>query len=118
MARQKKTSKVVEAANTRAASLAAIDVNLDLGNGLTLAAYSAATDEVQTKLDDYNTLLSQVDAAQNLFESAEGDLGELSARMLAAVGVKFTKESDEYEKAGGTKSSERKVAVRKAKPTT
>ena len=118
MARQKKTSKVIEAANTRSASLAAIDENLDLGNGLTLAAYDTATDGVQKKLDEYNTLLSQVDAAQNLFESAEEDLAALSSRMLAAVGVKFGKDSDEYEKAGGTKTSERKAPVRKAKPTT
>jgi len=115
MARQKKTSKVIEAANTRAASLASIDAALDLGNDLTLAAYKAAIKATQDKLDDYNTKLSEADAAQNAFELAEGDLGDLSARMLAGVGVKYTKDSDEYEKAGGTKTSERKAPVRKPK---
>jgi hypothetical protein len=38
--------------------------------------------------------------------------------MLAGVSSKFGKNSDEYEKAGGTKKSERKKPVRKPKPTT
>ena len=39
--------------------------------------------------------------------------------MLAAVGVEYGKNSTEYELAGGTRKSERKAPVRKAKtPTT
>jgi hypothetical protein len=34
--------------------------------------------------------------------------------MLAAVGVKYGKDSSEYEKAGGTRTSERKAPLRKA----
>jgi len=113
MARQKKTAKIIEAANTRAASLASIDANLNLGNGLTLAADATAITAAQKKLDDYNTALSAADAAQNVFEAGEETSANLSERMLAAVGVKFTKDSDEYEKAGGTKKSERKAPVRK-----
>jgi hypothetical protein len=36
--------------------------------------------------------------------------------MLAGVASKFGKNSDEYEKAGGKKKSERKGPVRKPKP--
>ena len=38
--------------------------------------------------------------------------------MLAAVGVEYGKNSTEYELAGGTRKSERKAPVRKAKTTT
>jgi hypothetical protein len=114
MARQKKTSKIIEGANTRSASLASIDPALDLGNGLTLAAYDTAIAAAQKKLDSYNTALSDADAAKNVFEKAEKGIADLSERMLSGVGTKFTKDSDEYEQAGGTKKSERKKPMRKA----
>ncbi|MDF3057635.1 MAG: hypothetical protein K0R17_1850 [Rariglobus sp.] len=44
----------------------------------------------------------------NDLESAEKTLDDLSSRMLAGVGVKYGKNSDEYEKAGGTRPDERK----------
>ena len=37
--------------------------------------------------------------------------------MLAAVGVKYGKDSTEYEQAGGTRTSERKSPSRKSSPT-
>jgi hypothetical protein len=38
--------------------------------------------------------------------------------MLAGVGSKYGKDSNEYEKAGGTRTSERKPPLRKKKPPT
>ena len=58
----------------------------------------------------------QVDDALNLFGKAEDDLSVLSGRMLAGAGVKFGKDSSEYEKAGGTRTSEIKRAPRTPKP--
>jgi hypothetical protein len=113
MARQKKTSVIIKNANTRASALASIDANLDLGNGLTLAGYNTAIAASEAKLADYNTKLSGVDAALNVFQSSEGDLADLSDRMLAGVGSKFGKDSDQYEQAGGTKKSERAKSVKK-----
>ena len=43
------------------------------------------------------------------------DLG--NSLTLAAVGVKYGKDSDKYEQAGGTKTSERKVSPRRPKRT-
>ena len=110
----KKTSKIIESANTRAASLASIDPALDLGNGLTLGGYKGSITTAQSELDAYNQLLSDVDEALNTFQKAEATLTDLSERMLAGVGVRFGKDSDQYEMAGGTKKSERKAPVRKA----
>jgi len=53
-------------------------------------------------------LLSQSDEAKNQFEAAERLVRDMSERMLAGVAARFGKDSDAYEKAGGTRKSERK----------
>src|SRR5436853_208929 len=65
MALMKKTSKSIEKAQQRAAALASIDPNLDLGNGLTLADYVADIEGTQGTLDDLNRLKSEHDAASS-----------------------------------------------------
>ncbi len=118
MARQKKLSPFLEGAQQRLAALSSIDPTLDLGTGLTLAAYRAEVVSVQAKQDAYNTLLSQVDQSYNEFQAAEKSIRDLSERMLAGVASKYGKDSSEYEMAGGTRKSERKRPTRKMPPTT
>ena len=118
MARPKRTSAIHKFAVTRAAALKSISATLDLGEGLTLAEYQAAIDGLKAKNDNYNTKLSELDGLLNELEADEKAVEDLSSRMLAGVGVKFTKESNEYEKAGGTRKSERKKPVRKPKAVT
>ena len=112
MARRKRTSPAVDRASTRSSALESVDANLDLGNNLTLAAYNTAISNTDDLLSEYNTKLSELDGLLNKLETAEAKLDELSGRMLAAVGVKYGKDSDEYEKAGGTRTSERKSSAR------
>lgn len=116
MARRKRSSPSVDAAEPRAAALESIDPALDLGNTLTLVAYKAAITTTNAKLSTYNTRLSELDGMLNDLQASEKNLDELSARMLAGVGVKFGKNSDEYEKAGGTRTDERKPIRRKPAP--
>jgi len=118
MARRKRTSPSITAAEKRAVGLASIDSKLDLGNGNTLAAFNKKIADTQALLDDYNTKLGELDSAQNDLEKAEGELDQMNSTMLSAVGVVYTKDSNEYEKAGGTRASERKRPVRKAKEKT
>jgi hypothetical protein len=117
MARRKRTSPSIEAAKARSNGLKSIDEALDLGNNLTLAAFDAAISDVEKDLNDYNQLLSDLDAALNRLNQSEAALDTLSSRMLSATGVKFGKDSTEYEQAGGTRTSERKAPARKAKKT-
>lgn len=116
MAFKRKTSQVIADAQQRAANLKAIDPNLDLGNGLTAADYESQIAASQQQLDAYNAQLAKADAAGNDFRSVEKELRGLSARMLAAVGVKYGKDSNEYEMAGGTRSSEIKRKKKPKKP--
>lgn len=118
MARRKRTSDALTRAQTRSASLKSIADPLDLGNGLTTETYDAAIAATEGLLNSYNTKLSEIDGLQNQLDQSETELDDLSTRMLAAAGVKFGKDSDEYEKAGGTKTSERArpARTRAAKP--
>ena len=113
MSRKKKTSKIIENANVRLSSIKSIDVNLDLGNGITVVVYEALIIEVKEFLDDYNTTLSTVDVKANLYEAREKDLQEFNERVLISVAAKYGKNSDEYEQAGGVKKSERKKPTKK-----
>jgi hypothetical protein len=63
--------------------------------------------------ENFNTLLSQVDGAYNGFLAEEASLRDLSERMLAGVAAVYGKDSDQYEKAGGVRKSERKRPVHK-----
>ena len=113
MAYQRKSSRVIADAQERSADLRAIDPELDLGNNLTVAAYDTKIAEVQTALDAYNGLLAQADAAGNDFRTLEKELRDLSSRMLSGVKVKYGRDSNEYEMAGGTRLSDRKRKSRK-----
>lgn len=109
MARIKKQSSgPLELAAARAAGLKSIDPALDLGNGLTLAAYIALIESVSAKLSTYNTTLSQVDEASNAFQAEERKLADMSDRVLAGVAARYGRDSDQYEMAGGTKKSDRR----------
>jgi len=113
---KKGSSRVLERATTRAAALASIDPALDLGGGLTLAAFRDAIANTQQKLDAYNAALSAVDSAHNALVASEKALADMSERMLSGVATRYGKDSDEYEKAGGVRKSERKRPVRASKP--
>ena len=113
MGRAKRGSKVLERATRRASSLRSIDPALDLGNGLTLKFYVAAIADTGAKLSAYNGELSASDAAKNDLADSERRLADLSERMLSGVGSKFSKNANEYEKAGGV----RKSAKRRPKRT-
>ena len=115
MGRSKKNISHYNEAFNRLAALKSISPTLDLGSGLTVVAYDAAMIAFRQKLDDYNMTLSQVDEKYNLVQAGEKSLKEFSERMLAGVGVKYGKDSNEYEKAGGVRKSERKKPSKKSK---
>ena len=121
MARPKRSSQSAANAQIRANALAGISPTLDLGNGLTVPAFQATinaiSDPTTGSLAAYNAELSKLDGMLDSLENQESTLDDLSGRMLAAVGAKYGKDSNEYEMAGGTRTSERaapKTAAEKA----
>lgn len=114
MGRARRKSTILENAAQRSSSLKAVSDKLDLGPGLSLASFDQAITDTRAKLDDYNQAVAVLDEKQNGLEASEKTLADLSSRMLAGVGAQYGKDSDEYEKAGGVRLSERTRAPRKA----
>jgi hypothetical protein len=117
MGRKKRTSKILDKASARAAGLRSIGPQ-DFGNGVTSAAFEAAVTDTRDRLDDYNQALSTVDEKANLLADSEKRLQDLTERILAGLAAKYGKNSNEYEKGGGTRKADRKrPAARKSGPT-
>lgn len=118
MAYKRRTSRDIQEAQERSANLEAIAPALDLGSGLTLVAFKTEITAAQALLTTYNIQLAEADAALNTLQAKEKTLRTLSARMLAGVGVKYGKDSNEYEQAGGTRTSEIKRSSPGSTPET
>jgi uncharacterized protein YoxC len=117
MTRRKRTSDILEKAEQRAASLKSIATTLDLGNDLTLSAYTSLIDDMRSKLATYNTILSEVDNACTDVADTEKVLRDLSEQMLMGVVTKFGKNSHEYGMAGGVRKVDRKRPKRSVNKT-
>ena len=114
MARQKRTSAILQAAHKRLAGLSSITPAADFGVSLSVAAYSTVISDFTTTLDRYNQMVAAADEAQNQVDAAEKNLNELSNRMLAAVKAHYGPDSNEYEQAGGKRTRDRKRHTRRA----
>lgn len=101
MAFQKRKSDTYQKALKRLAGLNSISNSLDLGHGLTNAAYEESIAALQAKINTYNTSLASADAMRDEIGKAEKALGALSEKMLLAVAVKYGRNSEEYKRAGG-----------------
>jgi hypothetical protein len=117
MARPKRTSSALEKAVRRAAGLASIDTSLDLGNGLTLAAFSTLIETLRTKETAYNTALSNLDKLYREMLETERELSDMAEHMLLGVATKYGKSSVEYGMAGGVPKSQRRKRLRGESPT-
>lgn len=109
MARKKKTATaVVLKAKSRLDGLKHIDDKLDLGGGMTVAAFDKEVTAIMKKIEAYNSILNEADRASNELEMMEKQLAGLSSRMLSGVVTRFGRDSSEYEIAGGVRMSDRK----------
>ena len=95
-------SAVLDKAQRRLAQLKAIDENLDLGLGLTIAAYGQLIDRNRAMLEAHNTMVANIAESCRAMNQMDSDLADLSERMLRGVGIRYGKNSLEYVKAGGS----------------
>ncbi len=95
-------SAAVDKAQRRLALLKSIDENLDLGNGLSIEAYTRLLDNTRAVVEAHNTLLSNLDESRKTVTQMDKALSELSERMLSGVASVYGKNSIEYSKAGGS----------------
>jgi sugar phosphate isomerase/epimerase len=113
MARLKRGSNVLDTARQRLAGLKTITPKPNFGPSLDLDQYEQEINDFSTTLDKYNSTLTLLDSLQNDLAASEANLREKTKRMLAATGAMYGPNSNEYEKAGGTRSSERKRPTKK-----
>jgi hypothetical protein len=83
MARRKRTSVVLKRAVRRAASINSIAPKLDLGNGLTLPAFSSLIEMMRSKENAYNSALSSLDKLYREMLETESELGDMTERAYA-----------------------------------
>ena len=116
MGRQRRNSKTLDLVYARISGMMAIDKDLDFGSDLTLAKFKQAADKFNADLDAYNQMLATLDQLANDLNTDENSLRDLSERMLAAVGARWGKNSNQYEQAGGTRKAERGRKTTKTPP--
>lgn len=107
MSRRKRTSRVLEKAELRAAGLKAIDAQMDFGDVRNMDNLIKLIEQLRSRIDAYNTALSIIDSSKTEIEILEKTLGDLTDKMLIGVAFKYGKDSREYEMAGGVRKSER-----------
>lgn len=112
MSRKKRSSRTLDKAQRRLASLQSIDPKIVL-DGTSAQDYAKIIDALRKKIDTYNTTLSTVDALYNQIEEAERALSDYSEKVLMGVAVRFGKSSDQYEMAGGVRKQDRKSPTRR-----
>lgn len=105
---KRKSTRILERAEVRAAGLAAIDPDLDLGDGRTLSHLNEQIAQLQAQINTYNTALAEIDTIRSSIQDREKKLSDLSAQMLLGVAFQYGKDSPEYQMAGGVRSSDRK----------
>lgn len=97
----------------------AIDSNLDLSDGVSVAHLTAKRTEITNALSAYNAKLAEADALANAVAAAEREYSiTLGGRILTKVAAKYGKDSSQYEQVGGTRESEKQKRSPKAPKTT
>ncbi len=112
MARQKKTSRVLEKAQLRFFGLKSIVPEIKFDEDYNLNKLMESIEQLRNKIGVYNIALSLVDSSKDEIDEMEKNLGQLCEKMLMVVAIKYGKDSREYEMAGGVRNSDRVKKIR------
>jgi hypothetical protein len=113
MARQKRSSPILEAARRRLAGLKAIKPKTNYGPGLAEEDFEQDIVGPETLLAKYNQMSSEMDDLLNQIQAGEARANDKSRRILSYTEATYGPDSSEYEMVGGTRTSERKKPGRK-----
>lgn len=107
MSRAQRTSRILDKGQLRILKLKAIDPLMDFGSDRNVDVLEEQIEQLQIKLNDYNTALAKIDTAKLEIDSMERRMGDLLDQLLNGVCAKYGNDSREYEMAGGTRKSDR-----------
>jgi len=108
MERQKKKSRILDTANQRIKGIEAFAPNLDFGNNKNIITYKKLVSEVKNAMKIYNQKMTEKNQAKKDLDQKQKELAGLNTEMLAGVKAVYGRDSNEYEKLGGTPYSKRK----------
>jgi hypothetical protein len=103
MPRPSRQSEALKKGEDRLQAMETNDIELDLGNGISRAAYAAKVQALRIKLDAYNAKLAEVNEAQAEITEAEKELNDFSENILMGVAVMYGKQSKQYSNLGTRK---------------
>jgi hypothetical protein len=112
MARQKRTSRVLEKAQLKFSGLKSIVPDIKFDEDYNLEKMMVSIEQLRTKIEVYNTTLSVIDSSITEIEEMEQNLRQFCEKMLMIVAIKYGKDSREYEMAGGVRNSDRVRKIR------
>lgn len=115
MSRQKRTSRILVKAQLRSAGLKSILPNIKFDENYSMEKLIESIEQLNNKLDVYNTALSVIDSSKTEIEEMEKNLSQLCEKMLMVVAIKYGKDSREYEMAGGVRYSDRIRKIRSSR---
>lgn len=120
--RKRETSPVINKALLRLSGMKEIDKNkgkvVDYGGEekvITSETVETLVKRVTSNTELYNQALQQADSISNLIEVDEEQLNNMLGAVLKSASAKFGDDSNEVEKLGGTRKSDRKKFTRTAK---
>ncbi|BAZ01894.1 hypothetical protein NIES37_59010 [Tolypothrix tenuis PCC 7101] len=114
MARKQRTSRILEKAQFRVTRIKVFDPNITFDDNCNLQNLTQLIQQFQTMLNEYNDAMAVIDSSRTRLDEIEKSLSLISDKMLVGVGLKYGKDSSEYELAGGVKESDR---IRKSRLT-
>jgi hypothetical protein len=122
--REKVESSIVKKAESRLAGMQLIDDKkpkpVNYGSDtepITVAEVRTKLDQVEAIRVEYNKTLKMANEIGNKYAVAESELNKMCSKILSSAFSLFDENSDEYEKLGGTRTSDRKRPVRTKKET-
>ncbi|MBW4541643.1 MAG: hypothetical protein KME43_21225 [Myxacorys chilensis ATA2-1-KO14] len=107
MSRAQRTSRILDKGQLRILKLKSIDPLMDFGSDRNVDVLEEQIEQLQIKLNDYNTALAKIDTAKLEIDAMERRMGDLLDQLLNGVCAKYGNDSREYEMAGGTRKSDR-----------
>ncbi|MER3433301.1 MAG: hypothetical protein C4288_07700 [Leptolyngbya sp. ERB_1_1] len=107
MPRAQRTSRMLDKGQLRILRLKAIDPYMSFGENRNLSTLTAQIEQLQTKLNEYNSTIASLDDAKQKIDQMERNMGDLLDQLLNGVSAKYGNDSREYEMAGGTRKSDR-----------
>jgi len=117
MARKAKTDRELMPQRVRLSKVKSVEADFTANAEVSVAKLEENINESEAILSEYNQMLAAADAKGNDYDASVRKGMDLSERLLEAIGLKYGKDSNEYEMAGGKRKSERKKPVRKQTPT-